>query len=101
MAYDFDADLAACADETEAGLTALLESETRYGPGEPPGRLLDAMRHGTLGGGKRLRPLLVRQAAAVFGIDPRRARATGLAVELVHCYSLIHDDLPAMDDDDL
>jgi farnesyl diphosphate synthase len=101
MAYDFAADLAACADETEAGLAALLESETRHGPGEPPELLIAAMRHGTLGGGKRLRPLLVRQAAAVFGIDPRRARSAGLAVELVHCYSLIHDDLPAMDDDDL
>ncbi|HEY9009596.1 MAG TPA: farnesyl diphosphate synthase, partial [Devosia sp.] len=60
-----------------------------------------AMRHGSLNGGKRLRPLLVRQAAAVFGVPPQATLAAGLAVEMVHCYSLIHDDLPAMDDDDL
>ncbi|MBK8084050.1 MAG: polyprenyl synthetase family protein [Devosia sp.] len=59
------------------------------------------MRHGSLNGGKRLRPLLVRQAAAVFGVAPEATVPTGLAVELVHAYSLIHDDLPAMDDDDL
>jgi farnesyl diphosphate synthase len=59
------------------------------------------MRHGALGGGKRLRPLLVRQAAGIFGVAPAAALPAGLAVELVHCYSLIHDDLPAMDDDDL
>ncbi|MBY0431089.1 MAG: polyprenyl synthetase family protein, partial [Rhodospirillales bacterium] len=59
------------------------------------------MRHGSLNGGKRLRPLLVRQAAAVFGVVPERSLVAGLAVEFIHCYSLIHDDLPAMDDDDL
>lgn len=59
------------------------------------------MRHGSLEGGKRLRPLLVRQAAAIFSVPREAALRTGLAVEMVHCYSLIHDDLPAMDDDDL
>lgn len=60
--------------------------------------LFDAMRHGTLGGGKRLRPFLVVQSAALFNVDPNRARRVGAALEFIHCYSLIHDDLPAMDD---
>jgi len=59
------------------------------------------MRHGSLEGGKRLRPLLVRQAGAIFNVPPRQTLTAGLAVEMVHCYSLIHDDLPAMDNDDL
>ena len=59
------------------------------------------MRHGSLNGGKRLRPYLVETSAALFGISPHQATRTGLALEMVHCYSLIHDDLPAMDDDDL
>lgn len=59
--------------------------------------LFDAMRHGTLGGGKRLRPFLVVQSAALFNVDPARARRVGAALEFIHCYSLIHDDLPAMD----
>jgi farnesyl diphosphate synthase len=59
------------------------------------------MRHGSLEGGKRLRPLLLRQAAAIFSIPAAQALPAGLAVEMVHCYSLIHDDLPAMDNDDL
>lgn len=61
-------------------------------------QLFLAMRHGTLGGGKRLRPFLVMHSANLFGVDPMRARRVAAAVELVHCYSLIHDDLPAMDD---
>jgi farnesyl diphosphate synthase len=59
------------------------------------------MRHGSLEGGKRLRPLLVRQAAAIFNIPADQALTAGIAVEMVHCYSLVHDDLPAMDDDAL
>ncbi|MGN7438809.1 MAG: polyprenyl synthetase family protein [Alcanivorax sp.] len=61
-------------------------------------RLFDAMRHGTLGGGKRLRPFLVVHSAALFNVDPARARRVAAALEFIHCYSLIHDDLPAMDD---
>ncbi len=61
-------------------------------------RLFDAMRHGTLAGGKRMRPFLVMNAASLFNVDPSRARRVAAAVEFVHCYSLIHDDLPAMDD---
>ncbi len=60
--------------------------------------LFEAMRHGTLGGGKRLRPFLVIQSAALFNVDPARARCVAAALEFIHCYSLIHDDLPAMDD---
>jgi len=62
--------------------------------------LWDAMRYGVLNGGKRLRPFLVLQGAKIFGVDEYRARRVGVAVELLHSYSLIHDDLPAMDDAD-
>lgn len=61
-------------------------------------RLFQAMRHGTLSGGKRLRPFLTMHTANLFNVDPIRARRVAAAVEFVHCYSLIHDDLPAMDD---
>ncbi|MAF98414.1 MAG: farnesyl-diphosphate synthase [Micavibrio sp.] len=61
-------------------------------------QLYDAMRHGTLGGGKRLRPFLVMQSAFLFNVPSSRARRVAAALEFVHCYSLIHDDLPAMDD---
>ena len=60
--------------------------------------LYDAMRHGVLGGGKRLRPFLAIQSAFLFNVDSSRARRLGAAIEFMHCYSLIHDDLPAMDD---
>ncbi|MBI1301479.1 MAG: polyprenyl synthetase family protein [Alphaproteobacteria bacterium] len=60
--------------------------------------LFEAMRHGTLSGGKRLRPFLVIHSAALFNVDTMRARRVAAALEFVHCYSLIHDDLPAMDD---
>lgn len=59
--------------------------------------LYEAMRYSTLNGGKRLRPFLVMETSALFGVDAMRARRTAAAVEFVHCYSLIHDDLPAMD----
>jgi farnesyl diphosphate synthase len=66
----------------------------------PEARLFQAMRHGTLNGGKRMRPFLVMQSASLFNVDPRRSRRVAAAVEFVHCYSLIHDDLPAMDNAD-
>lgn len=66
----------------------------------PESHLFDAMRYGVLAGGKRLRPFMVIQSAALFNVDPARARRTAAAVEFLHCYSLIHDDLPAMDDSD-
>ncbi len=99
--YDFRSDSADCAREVEKGLAAWLGTERLSGPGPAPERLIAAMRHGSIEGGKRLRPLLVRQAAAVFGMPASASAQAGLAVEMVHCYSLIHDDLPAMDDDDL
>lgn len=64
-------------------------------------RLYEAMRHGVLSGGKRLRPFMVMQSAKLFNVDPARARRVAAAVEFLHCYSLIHDDLPAMDNADL
>ena len=67
----------------------------------PLGRVVDAMRWGALDGGKRLRPFLVIAAADMFGCPRERSIRTGCAVEMIHCYSLIHDDLPAMDDSDL
>ncbi len=63
----------------------------------PENHLYDAMRHGTLSGGKRLRPFLVMHSAALFNVDPARARRVAAALEFIHCYSLIHDDLPSMD----
>ena len=70
-------------------------------PVGPEARLLEAMRYATLGGGKRLRGFLVLQSARLFGVDRGAAGRVGAAVECVHAYSLVHDDLPAMDDDDL
>ncbi len=65
------------------------------------GRLVGAMRHAVLGGGKRFRPFLVIESAALFGVEERAALNAAAAIECVHCYSLVHDDLPCMDDDDL
>ena len=62
---------------------------------------MESMRYASLGGGKRLRPFLTVETAALFGVPRERALMAGAAVECVHCYSLVHDDLPAMDDDDL
>jgi farnesyl diphosphate synthase len=63
--------------------------------------LYEAMRHATIGGGKRMRPLLVVAACDLFNVDRERALRVACAIELVHVYSLVHDDLPCMDDDDL
>ena len=67
----------------------------------PQARLFAAMRYAVLGGGKRLRPCLTVFTADLFGVDRVHALRAGAAVELIHAYSLVHDDLPAMDDDDL
>jgi len=64
-------------------------------------KLFDAMRYSVLSGGKRLRPFMVLEGARVFGVDASRARRVAAAAEFVHCYSLVHDDLPAMDNSDL
>ncbi len=70
-------------------------------PDGPEARLLEAMRHATLGGGKRLRAFLTLQAGRLFGVDKRALGRAAAAVECLHAYSLVHDDLPCMDDDDL
>jgi farnesyl diphosphate synthase len=67
----------------------------------PPQRLHQAMRYAVLGGGKRLRPLLIYAVGETLGVPPERLDGPAAAVECIHAYSLIHDDLPAMDDDDL
>ena len=70
-------------------------------PGDGRDRLFAAMRYAGIGGGKRLRPLLTMAAARLFGMDEERSIRVGAAIEAIHVYSLIHDDLPCMDDDDL
>ena len=70
-------------------------------PDDPRADLYRAMRHAAIGGGKRLRPLLVFATARLFGVDRECAGRVAVAIECVHVYSLIHDDLPSMDDDDL
>lgn len=93
--------LDAAAALAEARLVAALGDAPPEGERLRPERLMAAMRHGALAGGKRLRPFLVIESAALFGIAPADAVTAAAAVECVHCYSLVHDDLPAMDDDDL
>ncbi|MGI4949186.1 MAG: polyprenyl synthetase family protein, partial [Janthinobacterium lividum] len=70
-------------------------------PDDPRADLYRAMRHAAIGGGKRLRPLLVMATARMFNVDDGHAARAAVALESVHVYSLIHDDLPAMDDDDM
>jgi farnesyl diphosphate synthase len=87
--------------EVEGMLEGLLAEAALPGEIERPARLLAAMRHGVLAGGKRLRPFLVVETARALGQTGEGPLRAGAAIELLHCYSLIHDDLPAMDDDDL
>ena len=97
----FAARLDAIARDVESLLDRLLASGAEAIEISRPRRLLDAMRYGSLGGGKRLRPFLVVESAALFGVPLGNALMAGAALECIHCYSLIHDDLPAMDNDDL
>lgn len=69
-------------------------------PADPRRRLVEAMRYAAMGGGKRMRPLLVVASCDLFHVDKERALRTAIATECVHVYSLVHDDLPCMDDDD-
>jgi farnesyl diphosphate synthase len=85
----------------QALLGDLLSDAARPAETARPERLLAAMRHGVLNGGKRMRPALVVESAALFGADADAALRVAAALECVHCYSLIHDDLPAMDNDDV
>src|SRR5499433_2084543 len=93
--------LARVAHDTEALLDRLLTSTPIDGERARPARLLDVMRYASLGGGKRLRPFLVVESAALFDVPRQNSLMAGAALECVHCYSLAHDDLPAMDNDDL
>jgi len=97
----FETRLAEVAAAVEAMLARLLADEAQPGETTRPARLLAAMRHAVLGGGKRLRPFLLIEAARLFGAEGEGIVRAATAVELVHCYSLVHDDLPQMDDDDL
>ena len=97
----FEQKLRQNAAQIERALEILLTAERLSGPDLPPDRLIAAMRHGTLNGGKRIRPFLLRETARMLGLAPELTIAPAVAVELIHCYSLVHDDLPAMDDDDL
>ncbi len=92
----FAATLAENAQHINETLDRLLPIDDR-----PESRLIEAMRYSTLSGGKRVRPFLVMTSARLFNVAESCALRAASAVEMVHCYSLIHDDLPAMDDDDL
>ena len=89
------------AASTERLLEQLLGSDPLPGERARPPALLTAMRYACIGGGKRFRPFLVIESAALFAVPRERALMVAAALECVHCYSLVHDDLPAMDNDDL
>ncbi len=98
---DFATRLDKTAEDTEILLSKLLSDTVLSDETVRPKRLVEAMRYSSLGGGKRLRPFLVVESAAVFGTPREAALLAGAALECIHCYSLIHDDLPAMDNSDL
>jgi farnesyl diphosphate synthase len=91
---EFEASLSAVAEATDELLRQLL-------PALVGNKLREAMRYAVLGQGKRLRPFLVLQSSALFGVEVAQALRVGAALEALHCYSLVHDDLPAMDNDDV
>ena len=93
---DLPSAMARVAGVVEAALETLMPAVD-----EAEGRLIDAMRYATLGGGKRLRAFLVMESASLFGVAETCAARVAASVEMLHAYSLVHDDLPAMDDDDL
>jgi len=95
-----EAELAIEANRIGAGVEAVFSTYLQsHGDGRD--RLFEAMRHAGLGGGKRIRPLLTVATGRLFRIDEERSVRAGAAIEAIHVYSLIHDDLPCMDDDDL
>src|SRR4051812_25292150 len=98
---DFAKRLDRTAEQTEALLGRLLSDALLPDEIARPKRLIEAMRYSSLGGGKRLRPFLVVESSAVFDVPRDAALLAGAALECIHCYSLIHDDLPAMDNSDL
>jgi farnesyl diphosphate synthase len=97
----FEDRLASTGEAMETVLLDLLAAAPLPGEIARPERLVEATRYAALGGGKRLRPFLVSESARVFGADGPGILRAAASVELIHCYSLVHDDLPAMDDDDL
>ena len=99
--HDFSRRLTAVAGEAETALERLLGNDALPGEVVRPPRLMEAMRHAVLAGGKRLRPFLVAESAALFGATGHGPLLAGCALECLHCYSLVHDDLPSMDNDDL
>ncbi|MTH95896.1 polyprenyl synthetase family protein [Roseibium sp. RKSG952] len=101
MAFELKPHLAKQAGRVEETLSVLLTADPADQETQRPERLLEAMRYAALGGGKRLRPILVLETARMFGRDDPGIVIAGSALELIHCYSLVHDDLPTMDDDDL
>ncbi|MES0812614.1 polyprenyl synthetase family protein [Roseibium sp. SCPC15] len=101
MTFDLKPYLVAQATLVEAALKTILSDVTSPQEITRPPRLLDAMRHGALNGGKRLRPILLLECARLLGRSDEGILQAACALELIHCYSLVHDDLPAMDDDDL
>ncbi|MFS2325295.1 MULTISPECIES: polyprenyl synthetase family protein [Brucella] len=101
VSVDFAQSLHLRALEVETMLVGLLDLRLRTGEVARPERLLAAMRHGVLNGGKRLRPFLVVESAAMFGKHGDSVLRVAAALECIHCYSLVHDDLPAMDNDDM
>ncbi|WP_208432965.1 polyprenyl synthetase family protein [Bartonella taylorii] len=99
--HEFTTLLAEHAHTVEKRLDTLLSDQVQTGEIARPETLIKAMRYGVLNGGKRLRPFLVMQSAALFDIPAEHSLDIACALECVHCYSLIHDDLPAMDNDTL
>jgi farnesyl diphosphate synthase len=97
----FLARLDAVAADIEVLLDKLLAAAPIAGELSRPARLIEAMRYSSLNGGKRFRPFLVVESSALFEVPRQNALMAGAALECVHCYSLVHDDLPAMDNDDL
>ena len=96
-----DSQLLAEAARVSADIDSFFSNLLTAGDDDGRAGLFAAMRHAAIGGGKRLRPLLTIAAARLFAIDGQRALRVAAAIEAIHVYSLIHDDLPAMDDDDL
>ena len=98
---DFADRLGSVAEATEHMLQRLLADAPLPGEIARPTRFMDAMRYASLAGGKRLRPFLLVESARLFGSEGDGVLRAACALEMIHCYSLVHDDLPAMDDDDL
>ncbi len=99
--FDLEKRLAETALAVDGLLDRVLADTPRHGEVVRPARLLEAMRHAVFAGGKRFRPFLLVEAANVCGRGGSGPLMAGCAVELLHTYSLIHDDLPSMDDDDI